>query len=217
MQYLPIILSLLLLSPLESLAQKLTSMQWLNEPEAWEIEDGRLIMQVTGQSDYWNKSHYGFMVNDGPFLYTERGGEFEVTLKITGEYETRFDQMGLMFKIDENHWIKTGIEFVDGVYNFSTVHTIEKSSWSVVPLNEKPASIWIKATRKRDAIEIFYSMDGKKFTMSNTAYFPEYKDVKVGMMAASPDGNGFKAIFEAFKIKHLPDERRLEWLQQNAE
>ena len=37
------------------------------------------------------------------------------------------------------------------------------------------------------------------------------------LMAACPDGNGFKATFENFKIKHLPDQRRLEWLEKNKE
>ena len=36
-------------------------------------------------------------------------------------------------------------------------------------------------------------------------------------IAACPDGNGFKATFEEFSIKHLPDQRRLEWLERNAE
>lgn len=36
-----------------------------------------------------------------------------------------------------------------------------------------------------------------------------------GMMAASPDGEGFKAKFEHFQIKHLPDQRRLEWLEKH--
>jgi hypothetical protein len=39
----------------------------------------------------------------------------------------------------------------------------------------------------------------------------------VGMMAASPDGNGFKAIFEDFNVKHLPDLKRVEWLQNDGE
>ena len=39
----------------------------------------------------------------------------------------------------------------------------------------------------------------------------------VGMMAACPDGNGFEARFENFKITHLPDQRRLEWLKANQE
>ena len=36
-------------------------------------------------------------------------------------------------------------------------------------------------------------------------------------MAACPDGKGFNVIFEHFKVKHLPDQRRLEWLKKNAE
>ena len=32
----------------------------------------------------------------------------------------------------------------------------------------------------------------------------------------SDDGTGFKATFEHFGIKHLPDMRRLEWLEKNS-
>ena len=36
-------------------------------------------------------------------------------------------------------------------------------------------------------------------------------------MAACPDGDGFKVKFENFKVKHLPDMRRVDWLKKNAE
>ena len=190
-------------------------MNWFNEPSSWEVEDGNLRMQVTPQSDYWRITHYGFTVDDGPFYYTTRGGEFEVSVKISGNYKTRYDQMGLMLRIDEEHWIKTGIEYVDGVYNFSTVITNVHSSWSIVELGEKPESLWIKAIRRLDAVEIFYSLDGDNFKMSNVAYLSENKPVMVGMMAASPDGDGFSALFENFSVKHLPDARRIAWLKRN--
>ncbi len=198
-------------------SQNSEKMNWFNEPSSWEVEDGNLKMQVTPQSDYWRITHYGFTVDDGPFYYTTRGGEFEVSVKITGNYKTRFDQMGLMLRIDEEHWIKTGIEYVDGVYNFSTVVTDVHSSWSVVELAEKPESLWIKAIRRIDAVEIFYSLDGVNYKMSNVAYLPENKAVMVGMMAASPDGDGFNALFESFSVTHLPDTRRIEWLKRNKE
>lgn len=196
-------------------AQELSGMNWFNEPNKWDIQDNKLKMDVTPQSDYWRITHYGFVVDDGPFYYTSRGGEFEVQVKITGDYKTRFDQMGLMLRIDEKHWIKTGIEYVDGVYNFSTVTTNDFSSWSVIALQGKPSSIWIKALRRIDAVEIYYSLDGKKYIMSNLVYLPQQKPVMVGMMAASPDGDGFEAIFEDFKIIPLADQRRLEWLEKN--
>ena len=197
--------------------QNLEKMNWLNEPSSWKVENGALKMQVTPQSDYWRITHYGFTVDDGPFYYITRGGEFEVSVKITGNYKTRFDQMGLMLRINEDHWIKTGIEYVDGVYNFSTVVTDVHSSWSVIELNKKPKSLWIKAIRKIDAVEIFYSLDGINYKMSNVAYLSDNKPVMVGMMAASPDGEGFEALFEEFSIKHLPDTRRIDWLKRNKE
>ena len=140
-------------------AQSLDKMQWFNEPEQWEIKDKSLSMQVTPQSDYWRISHYGFTVDDAPFYYATYGGEFEVKVKITGDYKQRFDQAGLMLRINHENYIKAGIEFVDGKYN----------------------------------------------------------PVQVGFMAACPDGKGFNVIFEHFKVKHLPDQRRLEWLKKNAE
>ena len=198
-------------------AQTLDRMQWFNEPENWSVEDGRLTMDVTPQSDYWRISHYGFTVDDAPFLYTTRGGEFEVKVKISGDYKVRFDQAGLMIRIDKENYIKTGIEYVDGKYNLSAVVTRHTSDWSVIELDKPVDYIWIKAVRRLDAVEIFYSFDDVTYTMMRNCWLEDNTPVMVGVMAACPDGNGFKATFENFKIKHLPDQRRLEWLEKNKE
>ncbi len=196
-------------------AQSLEKMQWFNEPEKWEVKNKTLSMFVTPQSDYWRISHYGFTVDDAPFYYTTYGGEFEVKVKITGDYKARFDQMGLMLRIDHENYIKTGIEFVDGKYNLSTVVTHKTSDWSVIELDKKISYVWIKAVRRIDAVEIFYSFDDKTYTMMRNAYLQDNTPVMVGLMAASPDGNGFEAKFENFKVTHLPDQRRLKWLENN--
>ena len=209
--------SLMFLSYLLLPAQSLDRMQWFNEPENWSVENNVLTMDVTPQSDYWRISHYGFTVDDAPFLYTVRGGEFEVKVKITGEYKVRFDQAGLMIRIDKENYIKTGIEFVDGKYNLSTVVTHKTSDWSVIELEKPMEYVWIKAVRRLDAVEIFYSFDDKEYTMMRNCWLQDNTPVMVGMMAACPDGNGFKATFEGFRISHLPDQRRLEWLRNNQE
>lgn len=208
---------LFLIFPFALSAQTLEKMQWFNEPENWTIENGVLTMDVTPQSDYWRISHYGFTVDDAPFLYTLRGGEFEVKVKISGEYKVRFDQAGLMLRIDAGNYIKTGIEYVDGKYNLSAVVTHKTSDWSVITLDKPVDYIWIKAVRRLDAVEIFYSFDDKEYVMMRNCWLQDNTPVMVGMMAACPDGNGFKARFEHFQIKHLPDARRLEWLENNQE
>jgi regulation of enolase protein 1 (concanavalin A-like superfamily) len=196
-------------------AQTLNKMQWFNEPEKWEIKNNALIMNVTANSDYWRISHYGFTVDDAPFYYANYGGEFEAKVKLTGSYIARFDQMGLMIRIDEKNYIKTGVEFVDGKFNVSTVVTHDKSDWSVTTLEKVPPFIWIKAVRRLDAVEIFYSFDDKNYIMTRNAPLQDNTPVMVGLMAASPDGKGFEAKFENFTVKHLPDQRRAEWLKNH--
>ena len=208
--------SLVFLTFLEGFkAQSLEKMTWFNEPSQWEIKDKKLTMMVTPQSDYWRISHYGFTVDDAPFYYSTYGGEFETKVKITGDYKARFDQMGLMLRVDAQNYIKAGVEFVDGKFNLSTVVTHKTSDWSVITLEKSPPFVWIKAVRRLDAVEVFYSFDDKEYIMMRNAYLQDNTPVQVGLMAACPDGNGFKAIFENFTVKHLPDQRRLEWLKKN--
>lgn len=197
--------------------QTLEKMNWFNEPDKWQINDGTLTIDVTPNSDYWRISHYGFTVDDAPFYYVEYGGEFEAKVKVSGDYKVRFDQAGLMIRLDHENYIKTGIEFVDGKYNLSTVVTHKTSDWSVIALDHPVEYIWLKAVRRLDAVEIFYSFDDKEYHMMRNAWIEANHPVKIGMFAACPDGNGFKASFSDFKVTHLPDKVRSEWLKNNAE
>lgn len=198
-------------------AQTLDKMNWFNEPASWQIKDNVLTMAVTPQSDYWRISHYGFTVDDAPFYYAEYGGEFEAKVKITGEYQARFDQAGLMLRIDHENYIKAGIEYVDGKYNLSAVVTHHTSDWSVITLDKPVPYIWIKAIRRLDAVEIFYSFDDIDYTLMRNAWLQDNIPVKVGLMGASPDGSGFNVRFEDFTVTHLPDMRRLRWLHDDRE
>ena len=198
-------------------AQTLDKMNWFNEPENWNISGGKLTMDVTPNSDYWRISHYGFTVDDAPFYYAEYGGEFEAKVKVSGDYKVRFDQAGMMIRLDHENYIKTGIEYVDGKYNLSTVVTHKTSDWSIIALDRPVDFIWIKAVRRLDAIEIFYSFDDKEYHMMRNAWVEANHPVRIGMFAACPDGNGFKATFSDFKVTHLPDKVRTDWLKNNAE
>lgn len=198
-------------------AQTLEKMQWFNEPQKWEVKNNTLSMFVTPQSDYWRISHYGFTVDDAPFYYATYGGEFEVKVKISGDYKERFDQAGLMLRTDQENYIKAGIEFVDGKYNLSTVVTHKTSDWSVITLENPVPYIWIKAVRRLDAVEVFYSFDDNTYTMMRNAWLQDNCPVMVGVMGACPDGEGFNVKFDYFNVKHLPDMRRTEWLKKNTE
>ena len=97
-----------MIASVSAFSQTLESMQWFNEPESWTIKDGTLKMDVTPQSDYWRVSHYGFTVDDAPFLYTLRGGEFEVKVRISGDYKVRFDSFKIKHLPDQRRleWLR---------------------------------------------------------------------------------------------------------------
>lgn len=206
---------IVLLSGFSASAQTLEKMNWFNEPAKWSVNGNTLSMDVTPKSDYWRISHYGFTVDDAPFYYAEYGGEFEAKVKIAGDYKVRFDQAGLMIRLDHENYIKTGIEFVDGKYNLSSVVTHTTSDWSVIALDRPVEFIWIKAVRRLDAIEIFYSFDDKEYHMMRNAWMQANHPVRIGMFAACPDGDGFTATFSDFSVTHLPDKVRTDWLRNN--
>lgn len=196
------ILLCLLLSNL-SMAQR-QPMQWLNEPSKWTGHPSeKLIFTVDPHTDYWQVTHYGFKRDNGPYYYQEIAGNFEASVKITGSYRELFHQAGLMIRIDEKNWIKTGIEYVDGVQNVSAVVTREVSDWSVVPRQDSPQTVWLKLLRKGDYVEINYSFDHEKYEMLRLAYFPPDVKVKIGVVAAAPGEKSFPVLVEEFKVSAM--------------
>jgi regulation of enolase protein 1 (concanavalin A-like superfamily) len=177
------------------------AMKWFNEPKKWEGNAQKLNVTVDPGTDYWRITHYDFIRDSGPFYYQEAAGDFEATVKVTGSYQELFHQAGLMVRIDNKNWIKTGIEYVDGVQNVSAVVTREVSDWSVVPRNDSPKSIWLKLLRKGDYVQVEYSFDNKDFKMLRLAYFPPKVKAQIGIVAAAPGKKSFPVVFEDFVVK----------------
>lgn len=191
----------LLLAP-AMIAQN-TSRQWDNPPQTWHENTSGLTETVAPATDYWRTTHYGFIRDNGPFRYVTRSGNFEAKVQIHGQYRELYHQAGLMIRIDERNWIKTGIEFVKGHQNVSAVVTREFSDWSVLPRMDNPSSIWMRLQRYNDTVQISYSLDGQRWSMIRLAYFPQAVPVKIGMVAAAPGKQPFVVSFEHFSITEL--------------
>ncbi|GAB1542389.1 DUF1349 domain-containing protein [Scytonema sp. NUACC21] len=176
-------------------------MKWYNEPTSWNEENGIITVTSGANTDFWRITNYGFIRDSGNFYYQEVTGDFIASVKITGQYQILYDQAGLMVRLDETTWIKTGIEFVEGVQHVSAVVTRDYSDWSVVPLRQNPGSLWLRLHRRSATIEVQYSFDGQNYTMLRLAYLTEAETLQVGLMCASPEREGFQATFENFKIE----------------
>ncbi len=174
-------------------------MQWLNEPPVWKADDDRLRVVSGAKTDFWRVTHYGFVRDNGHFYYEQRAGDLTVQVKIEAKYEALYDQAGIMVRLDSANWIKTGVEYMDGLPHFSAVVTREFSDWSVLPA-DSPGPVWLRLTRLGSAIRIQYSVDGLSFPMLRLAYFPEASGSQVGLMCCSPEREGFEVEFSEFRI-----------------
>ena len=174
-------------------------MQWLNEPPVWQPDNGRLRVVTGPKTDFWRVTHYGFVRDNGHFYYEQRGGDFTVEVRIEAKYEALYDQAGIMVRLDSANWIKTGIEYTDGLPHLSAVVTRDFSDWSVLPC-DRSGPVWLRLTKLGSAIRIQYSVDGLAFRMLRLAYFPEASHTQVGLMCCSPEREGFAVEFDEFRI-----------------
>jgi len=179
--------------------------RWSHEPKSWTEQNGVLTETVEPNTDYWRVTHYGFIRDSGPFRYQMQSGDFEARVHIAGKYRELYHQAGLMIRVDENNWIKSGIEYVHGVQNISAVVTRQVSDWSVIPRTDNPESLWLRMLRHGDAVQIEYSLDAKTWTMLRLAYFPAKVPVQIGMVAAAPGKESFPVTFDHFSVTPLKD------------
>ena len=182
---------------------------WLNPPPSWQGDETALELTTGEATDFWRHTFYGFLRDNGHAFLKPVAGDFTASATVKGDYEHLYDQAGLMLRIDDRTWIKTGIEFTDGLMHFSVVVTRDVSDWSVIPLPQaNPRDpVHVRLTRHDDAVRIQYSVAGSPWQMARLAPFPA-ADAQVGVMACSPERVGFRARFEAITVG-APIARRL--------
>ena len=175
-------------------------MKWYNEPSSWHQEGERLLVKSDPKTDFWRKTHDGGIRDSGHFYHRVIGRHFTAEVKLSGRYTSLYDQAGLMIRLDELNWMKCGIEYVNGTQNASVVCTRDWSDWSVIPL-PNPPTVWFRACYQATTCEVYYSLDGEKYTMIRQAFLPEARNYQVGLMIASPTGDGFEVEFEGFQVR----------------
>jgi regulation of enolase protein 1 (concanavalin A-like superfamily) len=176
-------------------------MEWLNEPPDWRDEGGTLSVTTGDKTDFWRKTHYGFLRDDGHFRHVPAPAEFTAEVAFRGDYRELYDQAGLMLRQDASNWIKAGIEYVAGRRMLSVVVTREVSDWSTMPCPDDSEWLRLRLTRIGTAVHVHWAADGaaSDFRMLRLAWFPAGA-AAVGPMCCSPQRAGFAAAFRDFEV-----------------
>ena len=178
------------------------SLTWCNPPKNWQRVDDVLTVTTDDRTDFWRKTHYGFIRDNGHFAYRTVLGDFSVEAAFVGKYQTLYDQAGLMIRLDAERWIKTGIEFVDDTLNFSTVVTSDASDWSLIPMPGAPVDeiVHARLIRKESTVSTAFRRPDGLWQTARVAGFANQKSCQVGLMCCSPQRAGLEVQFSAFAV-----------------
>ena len=177
-----------------------SKMTWLTPPASVTYGEGSITARSKPRTDFWRKTFYGYVTDNGHFCGMPLFGEFTFQARVNGKYAALYDQAGLMVRLDEKHWMKCGSEFVDGKRWASVVVTHEFSDWSTQEDLSQSEAVYWRVARKKDSIEAQFSKDGSNFTTIRQGYFPPFVEVRVGIMCAAPEGAGFDAVFDELRL-----------------
>src|SRR6516162_5725997 len=170
-------------------------MEWLNEPANWQRTSDVLTVSVDPSTDFWRETGYGYIRDSGHVYGEVLAGDLDVSVRMRWTLGTQYDQAGVMLRADERTWLKTGVEFFEGRARLSTVLTLGRSSWMVTDLPDGTDEIVLRVSRRGDAVEVRYVIEDGPAELAALVFMPPGREVLAGVMAAAPEGPGFRVTF----------------------
>lgn len=173
---------------------------WLNEPAALEPSADDLVVTTADQSDFWNRTGYGFIHDNGHALLRDFPAHSAMEVEFSAAWTHEFDQAGLFLYADSERWVKAGVEFADGVLGLGAVVTAGMSDWSVGHVPEwMGARIRIRVSRTKDAITVRARAGDEPWRLVRLAPIDPNLTWSAGPLAASPSRAALQVTFNAWE------------------
>ena len=175
---------------------------WLNEPARYHVGNGLEIF-TDEKTDFWQRTHYGFQRDDGHCLLVPQTGDFSLITHVEFHPRTKYDQCGLMIRIDSQNWIKVSTEYEnEQVSRLGSVVTNDGySDWATQDIMSNPQAMWYRISKRDRDFLLENSSDGQVwFQMRITHLHKEADDYEIGVYACSPIGKDFQCCFKTLAI-----------------
>ncbi|MCV3296170.1 DUF1349 domain-containing protein [Oenococcus kitaharae] len=174
---------------------------WINEPAVHKEDNQTLSMQTETQTDMWQRTHYGFSRNNAPMYLThssDQGFVYQVQTKFASH--DLYDQCGIIIYLDENNWAKFSSEYENTKFQRlgGVVTKQGYSDWATQDIPANITSIRYQVTREANDFIVAYAFKEAEYhqlRVFNLALNEPLTDVRIGLYACSPQGQGFTAEF----------------------
>lgn len=175
--------------------------EWLNEPE-FRVDDGGHLLVTAGQgSDFWQETSYGFRRDSGHALLHPLRQESAIEVGFLADFTHLYDQAGVLLRVDEETWIKAGIEQTDGVPHLSAVVTRGCSDWSTFPVPDwNGREVTVRMSRSGDAVTVRARVDEEPWVMIRLAPLDPAAVATAGPFCAAPERAGLTVEFTRVRI-----------------
>ncbi len=174
---------------------------WLNIPNFYQVlTDSSLEIVTDYQTDFWRETHYGFVRDSGHFLGFPTAGSFTAQVRINADFRELYDQAGIMLRLDQETWLKAGVEISDGTPMIGSVLTQGQSDWAPGYFIGNPNDFWLRLTIYDGVLRLQYSTDGVTWPLLRLAPFPKAPSYTVGPMCCTPQRQGLKARFSEWSL-----------------
>ena len=188
---------------------KFNNLKWMNEPSTWNVTEAGLSITPDEKHDFWRKTYYKpcLLVNNGHLMYESFSSDKNVLAETYFELSpvNQFDQAGLMVYQDAEHWIKTGIEYADGVKRLSCVVTNDYSDWSTQNFDSNKLSLRLYKLGSDFVVEA-KSVADETWSFIRICHLnnpANVTDVKIGVYSCSPSKTGGTVNFKYLTFKDV--------------
>jgi len=196
----------------------LSAAKWLNQPRLFEISGQSVTITTEPNTDFWQRSYYGFRNDNAPALLFESGLNFTFTAQASFVYRARFDQCGLIIYLDSDNWFKAAIEFENEEFSRlgSVVTNQGYSDWATTDI-PTPMTLWYRLSRRGPDFLIESSHNGLDYKQMRIFHLhclgettlemgkldppaPAGQTIPFGVYACSPLNSSFEARFDNLKL-----------------
>lgn len=172
---------------------------WLNEPEHSDTDGPDLLVTARARSDFWRTTSYGFVRDDGHALLHDFPQDSATEVSFLVDFETLYDQAGLMVRVDAETWIKAGVEMSDGLPQLGAVVTRGVSDWSVAPVPDwQGRRVTVRAGRSGDAVTVRARCEDGPWRLVRLAPLAPAAVATAGPFCCSPERDGLVVRFTGF-------------------
>lgn len=176
---------------------------WINPPQIFSLQNGVLKIQTEPETDFWQKTHYGFSKANAPAFLTKIEGDCTFSVKTGFQTKNRYDQCGVLLYIDDENWVKVSVEHENEQFARlgSVVTNLGYSDWATTDIPFPVYEMSYCLSLKGQDVFIEYADKNAGFKQMRICHLHKpLQKAGIGVYACSPLKSSFEAVFSEFGL-----------------